>query len=52
VVPVCFALVGTAVVTPIDEKPQRVDPGALRRVRDVEIRTITSNATVSRHIDQ
>lgn len=35
VVPVCFALAEGRVVTPIDEKPKRVDPGQLRRVRDV-----------------
>lgn len=35
VVPVCFALVGDHVVTPIDEKPQRVSPDALRRSRDI-----------------
>jgi PPOX class probable F420-dependent enzyme len=34
-VPVCFALVGDAVVTPIDEKPKAGDPSSLRRVRDV-----------------
>lgn len=35
VVPVCFALMGTQVVTPIDEKPQEVSPDALRRSRDI-----------------
>ena len=35
VVPVCFALVEGAIVTPIDEKPQRVDPRELQRSRDV-----------------
>ncbi len=35
VVPVCVALAGDAVVTPIDEKPKAVGPSALRRVRDV-----------------
>lgn len=35
VVPVCFALVDDHIVTPIDEKPQRVSPGELRRSRDV-----------------
>ena len=38
VVPVCFALVGDVVVTPIDEKPKRAEPGDLRRVRDVRER--------------
>ena len=36
VVPVCFALEGEHVVTPIDEKPQRVAPDALRRTRNIE----------------
>lgn len=35
-VPVCFALVGDDVVTPIDEKPKRAGPDRLRRVRDVD----------------
>lgn len=35
VVPVCFARQGDRLVTPIDEKPKRVDPADLRRVRDV-----------------
>lgn len=35
-VPVCFALVDEHVVTPIDEKPQRVSPDELRRSRDIE----------------
>jgi PPOX class probable F420-dependent enzyme len=35
-VPVCFALDGEDVVTPIDEKPKRADPDRLRRVRNVE----------------
>ncbi len=34
-VPVCFALVDEQIVTPIDEKPQRVGPDALRRTRNV-----------------
>lgn len=34
-VPVCFALVDDHIVTPIDEKPQRVSPDALRRTRDI-----------------
>jgi PPOX class probable F420-dependent enzyme len=34
-VPVCFALAAGHVVTPIDEKPQRVAPDELRRVRDI-----------------
>lgn len=35
-VPVCFALAGDRVVTPIDEKPQAVAPGELRRCRDID----------------
>lgn len=35
VVPVCFAVVGDHIVTPIDEKPQDVSPDALRRSRDI-----------------
>jgi PPOX class probable F420-dependent enzyme len=35
VVPVCFALAGETVVTPLDEKPQSVAPADLRRVRDI-----------------
>ena len=39
VVPVCFALVGGELYTPIDEKPKRgSDPMALRRVRNVTAR--------------
>jgi PPOX class probable F420-dependent enzyme len=36
VVPVCFALVGDAAVSPLDEKPKSADPTDLRRVRDLE----------------
>lgn len=35
VVPVCFAVVGGAIYTPVDEKPKRVDPSALRRIRNI-----------------
>jgi PPOX class probable F420-dependent enzyme len=34
-VPVCFALLGDRIVTPIDEKPKDAQPGALRRLRDI-----------------
>ena len=34
-IPVCFALVGDAVVSPLDEKPKSVGPTELRRVRNV-----------------
>ena len=36
VVPICFALDGDEIVTPIDEKPQRAAPDALRRSHDIE----------------
>lgn len=36
VVPVCFALVGDEVATPIDEKPKAGGPDSLRRSRDIE----------------
>lgn len=35
VVPICFALVDDLVVTPIDEKPQRVSPDELRRSQNI-----------------
>jgi PPOX class probable F420-dependent enzyme len=35
-VPVCFAVLDDAVVTPLDEKPKGADPTDLRRVRDLE----------------
>lgn len=34
-VPVCFAFVDDHIVTPIDEKPKRVGPDALRRSRNI-----------------
>jgi len=34
-VPVCYALVGGRIVSPLDEKPQSVDAAELRRVRNV-----------------
>ena len=36
VIPICFALLENALVTPLDEKPASVDPETYRRVRDVE----------------
>ncbi len=33
--PICFALDGTDLVTPVDEKPQRGGPEDLRRLHDV-----------------
>ncbi len=35
VVPICFAVVGSSLVTPLDEKPKATDPRELRRVRDI-----------------
>ena len=35
-VPVCFAFVEEAIVTPLDEKPKETTPTDLRRVRDIE----------------
>lgn len=34
-VPICFALVETAIVTPLDEKPKAAARRQLRRVRDI-----------------
>ena len=36
VVPVCFAVDGQTIYTPLDEKPKRVAPRRLRRVRNIE----------------
>jgi len=36
VVPICFAFDGRAIYTAIDEKPKRVSPARLRRVRNIE----------------
>lgn len=38
VVPVCFAMVGGMIYTPIDEKPKRVEAAALRRVLNITAR--------------
>lgn len=38
IVPVCFAYDGERFYSPLDEKPKRVQAGALRRVRDIETR--------------
>jgi coenzyme F420-0:L-glutamate ligase/coenzyme F420-1:gamma-L-glutamate ligase len=35
VIPVCFAVVGDRLFTPLDQKPKRVDPVELLRVRNV-----------------
>ena len=36
VVPVCFAVDGRTIYTPLDEKLKRVAPRRLRRVRNIE----------------
>jgi PPOX class probable F420-dependent enzyme len=36
VVPICFACVDGAVYTAIDDKPKRVDPRGLRRLRNIQ----------------
>jgi coenzyme F420-0:L-glutamate ligase / coenzyme F420-1:gamma-L-glutamate ligase len=46
VVPVCYAYDGSRFYSPLDEKPKRVGPGELRRVRD-----IAANPAVSLVID-
>lgn len=35
VLPICFALVDGVIYTPVDEKPKRGDPAALRRIRNI-----------------
>lgn len=35
VVPVCFVLLGATLYVPIDQKPKRGDPRALRRLRNI-----------------
>jgi PPOX class probable F420-dependent enzyme len=37
VIPVCFAFDGRAIYSAIDEKPKRVSPRALRRIRNIEV---------------
>ena len=46
-VPICFALHGRTLYTPLDRKPKRVDAGRLRRVRN-----IAANPTVSVVVDR
>lgn len=46
VVPICFAFDGTSFYSVIDQKPKRVEPAALRRVRN-----LTQNPSVSLVID-
>lgn len=47
VVPICYALDGTTIYTPIDEKPKRTAPRRLRRVLN-----ILANSHVSIVVDQ
>lgn len=47
VVPICFAIVDGAVVSPVDEKPKEGNTSHLRRVRDVR-----SNPFVAVLVDQ
>jgi len=42
VVPVCYACDGSRFYTPLDEKPKRVAPADLRRVRDIAANTAVS----------
>ncbi len=37
VIPVCFAFDGRSIYTAVDEKPKRVAPRRLRRVRNIEV---------------
>jgi PPOX class probable F420-dependent enzyme len=37
VIPVCFVFDGRAIYSAIDEKPKRVSPRALRRIRNIEV---------------
>jgi PPOX class probable F420-dependent enzyme len=46
-VPVCFALAGGRIYTPLDEKPKRVHDSALQRVRN-----ILANPTVCLLVDR
>jgi PPOX class probable F420-dependent enzyme len=47
VIPICFAFAGSVVFTPIDEKPKRTRPLALRRVSN-----ITENPNVCFIVDE
>ena len=46
VVPICYALEGESIYSPVDEKPKRVAPAQLKRVRNVR-----ANPKVSLVID-
>lgn len=37
VIPICFAVDGRTIYTPIDEKPKRAAPRRLRRVRNIAV---------------
>lgn len=50
VVPVCFALLGNRVYIALDEKPKRVEPLALRRVRNLRERA-EADLLVDRYSD-
>jgi PPOX class probable F420-dependent enzyme len=39
VVPICFVFDGEHIYTPLDEKPKSVEPGALKRVRNIHERS-------------
>ncbi len=36
VIPICYVFDGERIYTPIDEKPKSVNPGALKRVRNIQ----------------
>ena len=46
VVPICYVFDGERLYTPIDEKPKQVEPGSLKRVRN-----INSNRNVAIVVD-
>jgi len=37
VIPICFTVVDGGIYSPLDEKPKRVAPSRLRRVRDIAV---------------
>jgi len=47
VVPICYVFDGERLYTPIDEKPKQVEPGSLKRVRN-----INSNRNVAIVVDE
>src|SRR5690242_17978834 len=46
VVPICYVFDGECLYTPIDEKPKQVEPGSLKRIRN-----IASNRNVAIVVD-